>query len=505
MQNRFNLVYEDWIPAAGQGLVSLERVFKDSSLKSLGGTPINKISILKLLLGIAQAAYTPEDDEDWSRLGVEGMARKCLEYLYEKEDRFWLYGDKPFLQMKGLLKKEVNLKGKAITKYAHFRPYLPDVSSTNDTILFDVQIDRNLSDAEKTQMLISLMNYSPGGKRVENVGPLSLKYLGKGTSAKAGPSLGGYVGYLNTCLWSDTIINTVYANLFTRKSIEEMKFWQDLSIVPPWEDMPEHEDDLAAKRIQKSIYGSLCALSRFVLFTDEGMIYAEGLQYPSHKDGWREPFFSWNSKEQFLWIDTEKKPWRNFVSLLNLPMNGIENSYQCPQINFFWKRGYKKLAVLGVWSGGLQVRGTAGDQSVKQKDDFVESIVLIPSEDIGQSWFLALSEEITFLEDLSKILFSSMKRYYKDMNFQESGQISKAQYQYWEITEAYLTEIILYCQNNQKMEAIRRHCVNNLHRIFNEHCPSQTARQVSSWAKNRPRINTGKISKKEETFAEKTD
>ena len=151
------------------------------------------------------------------------------------------------------------------------------------------------------------------------------------------------------------------------------------------------------------------------------------------------------------------------------------------------------------------MRGTAGDQSVKQKDDFVESIVLIPSENIGQPWFSALSEEINFLEGLSNILYSSMKRYYYELKVQETGRITKAQYQYWEITEAYLTEIILYCQNNQKMEAIRRHCVNNLHRIFNEHCPSQTARQVASWAKNRPRINTSKIIEKEENFAEETD
>ena len=371
MQNHFNLIYENWIPVAGEGRVSLERIFKDSSLKGLGGTPIQKISVLKLLLGIAQAAYTPEDDEAWMRLGPEGMAEKCLKYLYEKEDRFWLYGDKPFLQMKGLSSIKVNQKGKAITKYKHFRPYLPDVSSTNDTILFNIQIDRALSDGDRTLLLISLMNYSPGGKRVEDIGPLYSEYAGKGTSAKAGPSLGGFVGYLNTCLWSDTIINTVYANQFTKQSIKEMGFWQDLSIVPPWENMPKHENDAAAKRIQQSIYGSLCALSRFVLFTDDGMIYAEGLQYPSHKNGWRESFFSWNNKEQFLWLDTEKKPWRNLVSLLNFPMNGNINSYQCPQVNFFWNRGRNKLPVMGIWSGGLQVRGTAGDQSVKQKDDFI--------------------------------------------------------------------------------------------------------------------------------------
>jgi len=501
MERRFNLVYEDWIPVAGRGRVSLERIFSDPELENLGGTPVHNISILKLLLGIAQAAHTPADDDEWSSLGAEGMAAACLDYLHKKKDRFWLYGDEPFLQMKGLSNKTTNLKGKKIKKYDRFRPYLPDVSSTNDTILSEFQIDRPLHDSDRALMLVSLMNYAPGGKRVENIGPLSSVYVGKGTSAKAGPSLGGYIGYLNSCLWSDTVINTVYANLFTLKSIKEMGFWRDLSVIPPWEAMPKHEDDPIAGRIRNSIYGSLCALSRFILFTEQGMVYTEGLQYPSHKDGWREPFFSWNNKDQFLWLDTEKKPWRNFVSLLNFPMSGGDATYQCPQINAFWNRGRERLSVLGVWSGGLKVRGTAGDQSVKQKDDFVESLILVPTDIIGSQWFSVLQGEMAYLEQLSKILYSSMKEYFRELKSQKTNQLSKAQYSYWELTEGYLPEIVLHCESEEKMKAVRRNCIDIVHRLYNEYCPSQTSRQITAWAKNRPRINISTRNRQEGKIA----
>ncbi len=394
MQNRFNLIDEPWIPVVGRGRVSLSAIFLDPSLKALGGTPIQKISVLKLLLAIVQSAYTPTDDEDWKNLGVNGMAKVCQGYLESKRDSFWLYGDRPFLQMVGLKRFETNAKGKQISYYSKGRSYLPDMSSENDTILQDGQIDRPYDDADLALLIVALMNYAPGGKRVENVGALSSDYSGKGSSAKSGPSLGGYVGFLQSCLWSDNIQKTLFINMHTHRSIAGLGLWSDHSVVPPWEAMPEAENDENAIRIQKSIMGSLCAISRFVLVTDRGLIYAEGLQYPSHKDGWREPFFSWNSKEKFLWLDSEKKPWRELVSLLNIPMGGNEDTYHCPQIDLFWNRARKMVSVLGIWSGGLQVRGTAGDQSVKQKDDFIDSIVLIDEKVIGHSWFSALKNQL---------------------------------------------------------------------------------------------------------------
>jgi CRISPR system Cascade subunit CasA len=498
MENTYNLLDEKWIPIAGSGRASLLDIFSDHTHGSIGGTAIQKISLLKLFLAIAQSAHTPQDDDEWKALGPEGMADAYISYLEKRRDKFWLYGEHPFLQIPALRYRK-NLKGEDPLRYDRFRPYLPDVSSANDSILFDVQIDRVPEDWEKALMLVSLMNYAPGGKRVENIGALSESYSGKGSSAKSGPSLGGYVGFLNTCLWSDSILNTIYLNLFTHESIREMSFWSDLSVVPPWDDMPRTEDDEAAVRIKNSIMGSLCALSRFVLFTRSGMIYAEGIQYPSHKAGWRESFFAWNSKDKFLWIDTEKKPWRNLVSLLSIPMGESSDGYQCPQVTHFWRRGRERLETIGVWSGGLQVRGTAGDQSVKQKDDFVESAVLIPSDLIGKSWFTSLSNEVRLLEKGAYILTNSAKKYLVELKrlredaTRRDPVLEKIAYDYWELTGELLNEVINYCEDEDRMNELHNQVRKIVSGLYNRYCPFQSSRQMAAWAKFRPRIQKSTI------------
>ena len=89
-ENKFNLIDEPWIPIVNVGQVSLKQVFTNADYKALGGNPIQKIAVIKLLLAIVQAAYTPADDEDWVALGADGMAQKCLNYLEKWHDRFWL-------------------------------------------------------------------------------------------------------------------------------------------------------------------------------------------------------------------------------------------------------------------------------------------------------------------------------------------------------------------------------------------------------------------------------
>lgn len=76
--NSFNLIDEKWIITVDCGLVSLRQIFTDKSIKRLGGTVIEKLSVFKLLLAIAQAAYTPENDDEWYSIPhVVGMFLPC--------------------------------------------------------------------------------------------------------------------------------------------------------------------------------------------------------------------------------------------------------------------------------------------------------------------------------------------------------------------------------------------------------------------------------------------
>ena len=82
---RFNLVEEAWIPVVDVGQVSLRQIFTDQGLRALGGNPIQKISIMKLLLAIGQAACTPKDDEEWKAHDNFAVRGKKLEEISCKE------------------------------------------------------------------------------------------------------------------------------------------------------------------------------------------------------------------------------------------------------------------------------------------------------------------------------------------------------------------------------------------------------------------------------------
>jgi len=95
----FNLTTSPWIPLSGQSLVSLSHVFADKQPNALGGDPVLKIALYKLLFAIAQASFTPQDEAELSVVGKEGLRERCLNYLNQHAALFDLYGDKPFLQM----------------------------------------------------------------------------------------------------------------------------------------------------------------------------------------------------------------------------------------------------------------------------------------------------------------------------------------------------------------------------------------------------------------------
>lgn len=70
MENRFNLIDEPWVPVADHGRVSLRQIFSNPDYRSLGGNPVQKIAVLKLLLAIAQSEATPKDEAEWKALST---------------------------------------------------------------------------------------------------------------------------------------------------------------------------------------------------------------------------------------------------------------------------------------------------------------------------------------------------------------------------------------------------------------------------------------------------
>ncbi|MCK9329644.1 MAG: type I-E CRISPR-associated protein Cse1/CasA [Sphaerochaetaceae bacterium] len=502
MEDRFNLFDEQWIPIPLKGKASLRQVFTDETLESIGGTAIQKLAILKLLLAIGQTAATPEDNDDWKQMGAQGLGKKCIHYLEEHRNLFFLYGEKPFLQFPSLKK---NKEKHSLQERDIGTNYLPDLPSDNNTIINSFQTSHPLSDSDKAVFIVSIMNYSLGGKRTDKNSPIFTPgFATKKGSAKPGPSLGNYNGYLQTCFQGKSILETVWLNLLSRENINSF-FPQtcDMPIVPPWEKMPSGEDDKTARQLKSGLMGTLCGMCRFVYLDGDGIIYTDGIQYPSHKDGWREPFMAFSNDEppKVAWVDTSKRPWRNLSALLELSLTNTCKDINCPQISMLFRRNCKAINEIGIFSGGLKVRANSGDQSVKQTDDFVDDSTFLTTSILNEEWFSKLKQEMNGLEELSKILYSSINKYWAGLKSGSSKAIAaNGSEAFWDSCNSIKQCLFEKVQNDEKLRLQRKQFSDIAFAVYNNFCPKDTAKQILQWAESRPSFSKYLALEEEETI-----
>jgi len=509
LENHFNLIDEPWIPVIDKGRLSLRQVFSEADNRALGGNALQKIAVTKLLLAIAQAAFTPRDDEELEAMESSELALKCLDYLNKWHDHFWLYGEKPFLQMPALhgvieLRKRKDLKDakkESDRKNAEINAlpkslgmgFYPDMPSDNNTILTQYQIPKVLADADKAMFIVSLMNFALGGKRVEKNldDQLMLGYIGKTPSAKSAPSLGNYVGYLHSILVGETLVDTLFLNLFSHERIKDNEYWKTGLGTAPWEEMPSGVECQTAKKLKSSYMATLVSMSRFVLLQGDGIYYVEGIHYPSHKDGWREPSMAVNvdgAIPKIKWIDPNKRPWRELVSLLAFMGTDASSGYECQFIKNGLNRFRKQYKKLGIWSGGLRVSTNAGDQSVKQDNDFVESLVFFETDMLGELWYNQLKIEMDALYKLSKTVYASTNGFFKAQNMSDTALADQASTLFWQLSERSFQELVDACEPPYATSKVRKAFAQFAIKAYDTFCPKESARQIDAWAKNRPNL-----------------
>ena len=300
MENRFNLIDEAWIPVAGCGQVSLRQIFIDPHLRKLGGNAVQKIALTKLLLAIAQSAATPEDDNAWREMGWQGMADKCLSYLDKWHDRFYLYGEQPFLQMPTI--QAAALKTLGVVS--------PEISTGNTTMLTQSQQEQCATDADKAVTLVVQMAFGLSGKKTDNGVVLTPGYMGKqnekgkSASGKAGSAV-GHMGLLHSFWLGNAIVESIWLNLFTREDIAELVMYPSLGVAP-WEQMPTGEDDEIARALKASLMGRLVPVGKFCLLADTGLHYSDGIAHASYLEGKADPTVSVDfapKKPAVLWVN----------------------------------------------------------------------------------------------------------------------------------------------------------------------------------------------------------
>lgn len=508
MENRFNLVDEPWIPIADRGLVSLKQIFSDASLCGLSGSPVQKLALMKLLLAIAQAAATPDNEQQWQELGAKGLACKCLEYLKRWHSRFYLYGEQPFLQVPEVAlliesrtgQKLAAAKTAAQKKEAIFsgKPkefgvgFYPDLPSENNTVLSHTLIPTPLSDEEKAVFIVTLMNFAFGGKRVEgDTDSLAGRRLGNRYTAPAGPSLGGWHGQLHSFSVANTLLETLWLNLLTQSDIKGLARWPAGIGSPPWEITPKTESDGDAQMLRTSYMATLVSLSRFVLLKESGIYYVDGINYPSVKNGWYEPslLLDFSGKEvKVKYANPQVRPWRELQSLLSFletqSTKGFENYFLSKGIG----RARQTRLQVAVWSSGLKVSSNSGDQSVKQSDDFVESTLWLNIDQLGECWFQFLKQEMVILDQLAKTLYGCVVGFFKEQKADGTKQAAQATQRFWQLCERDFQALVYQCEQEEQRLRLRRRFASYAHQAFDDGCPYQTGRQLEAWAKCRPNL-----------------
>ncbi len=487
INKRFNLIDEPWIPIADIGQVSLKQIFSEPSYKSLGGNPVQKIAVTKLLLAISQAAYTPQDNEDWVKISAEGIAEKCLNYLKKWHDSFWLYGDKPFLQMPETI----------TAKEQPFGAVLPEIATGNTTVLIQSQLERQLSDAERAMLIVVLMGFGLGGKKTDNSVVLTQGYIGK-MNDKGKPSTGkpgssiGFLGYMHNFLQADYLLSSIWLNLLTVEQIEELGIFSNGLGVAPWHAMPTGEEDSIAKALQQSYMGRLIPLGRFCLLSETGLHYTEGVFHDGYKVGVFDVSTAVNFTQKdpkIIWVDPEKRPWRQLTALLSFMDSSHTNGFDCHQIKFGLSRARKQLSVIGIWSGGLRVSNNAGEQYVSGTDDFVASLISLRSEWLGEIWYVRLKTEMLELERISKIVYWATLGFFKTQKVDGKKQAAQASNQFWQVCERKFQNLIDNCSDPDKTSLLRNTFAGFAFKAYDSFCNQDTARQLDAWAKNRPNLS----------------
>ncbi len=491
MENRFNLVDEPWIPVADVGRVSLRQLFSNADYKSLGGNPVQKIALMKLLVAIAQAAATPEDDQAWKALGAKMLAERCLTYLGKWYDRFYLYGERPFLQMPAI----------AVAKVQDYGAVLPEISSGNTTVLSQIQIQRPLDDAEKALLILSLMGFALAGKKTDNSIVLSPGYQGKRndkgkpSSSKPGPAV-AHMGLLHNFLMGHNLRETLWLNLLTTRQVAQSNMFPLGMGTPPWEQMPAGEDCPVAQNLKQSLMGRLVPLCRFCLLASDGLHYSEGLAHTGYKEGVTDPTIAVNysgKDPKALWADPEKRPWRELTALLGFFGQNSSQGFQSWQIHSGLDRARDATEAFALWSGGLRVSSNAGEQYASGSDDFVESLVWLRCDMLGEFWFAQLKVEMDELDVLAKGLYGRVMGFFKDQKVDGGKLAAQASHLFWQLCERNFQQLIDSCDQNeqsaQQRQQLRRQFASYIQQVYDQFCPKETARQLDAWAKYRPNNN----------------
>ena len=468
-----NLVVDPWIPAIfGDGisrLVGLRELYeKASEIIDLDLNPPQRVSVIRLLLCISQAALDgPADESGWLSCR-DRIVPDSLAYLQGRQSKFDLYGDKPFLQV-----KDLEPLGNATLDKLDF-----GLASGNNPSLFDHEArkeGRAHTDSWIALMLLTFQCFSPGGRI--GVSKWAGKKTGTGSSEHA-PCLES--SPMLSLIRGDLLLDTIYYNLLTKEQVEKLP--NPLWGLPIWDAFPESQNGDNAKTLVRSYLGRLVPLARATQLhlNSTSFTLANGLTYPKLPAG-RETMATVyirgkGSKQElaYLRVILARHPWRELGSLLDLSRAGEKGGALALDHLQNASDG-----TVDIWVGGL-----ASDQA--KLIDMAEWNLTVPLRLLYTAELTKYQNGVDLARTGEGSLGFAVKEYGKQLKMENqliAGLKQKALLTYWTTLDTNNQMLVdIACDGKRPLEEWRLFLLKTTNESYRQICSHNTPRQIQAFA-----------------------
>lgn len=404
---KFNLVEDPWIPVlwteGAQSLVGLREAFaRASEIADLSAAPHERISLIRLLVCIAQAALrAPETSYDWPGWG-DDLDVAAHRYLDQWRDRFDLFCDgQRFLQV------PIKANGEAVAA----SKLVPHLASGNNPTLFDHSggTDRPMAPASLALALLTFQNFYP----LYGAG-----YKGKGTCVDS--------NMVHTVLGGESLKDTILLNCLDLKMIAE-HFRNEGIGRPIWELDPGDESAV----VTESYLARLVPRHRNLRLLDDGTgfhLVKQALSYPTY-DAAIEPSATVTVRKRgsqetlaLLSARLNRSLWRDLHAVAALRESSADER-RGPLVLRSHLDAHGEGEV-SLWLGALVT-------DLKAKiHDTVESSFTVPHRLFSQPGQHRYERGASYAEDMSKRLYGAVRRYSSALSH-ESAPTDAAQRSFW--------------------------------------------------------------------------
>jgi CRISPR system Cascade subunit CasA len=489
-----NLAKDPWIPVIMQDGtckdVSLIDAFTHGAeIHDLSLNPVQRISVMRLLICVAQAALDgPDDEEDWlaCRDRIPGAAKDYLEGLY---DRFELYGSHAFLQVPDLegTSNEFADKlefGTAVAQGSTlFDQFAPQDGRLHASSWFPIQ-------------LLTYQCFSPGGtigvsmwNGVSTKDKLTQTALkGPGYSSDS-PCLGGSI--LHAIIRGDDLLASIWWNLLSKEQIATLPNgeWG----VPLWESFPASCADSSIKALSRSYLWRLVPLARAIQIQPNSpkITLVDGCGFPALPES-REPTASVitvrrGEKETLRYecYRPGQHVWRQLAAVLTLDRMGSPGGPLCLQ-HVLTETG----VTFDLWIGGIARR--PGQNKLL---DMAEWTFHVPTGLLNSTELHVYEQGVAMAQKGASVLGSAVSSYRKELKGDGAGLKQKAEARFWahldvESGNLLRTAVDLCTHLNDTWYPVVRTALQG---AYKRTCPHTTPRQIQAFAQGLMKLRLKKL------------